>query len=110
MTIAFSATAIPVQTRNAEPNPFTEVAAHCAANPTEAVTFSLPLVAGDEAASKKIIEKAKRQLSQVGGSHNVTLRSTFTVAGTAKAPVANVTVWAVARITKARKDASAPAE
>jgi len=106
MDITFGApVSVPVQTRNAEPNPFTELAASLDAKRDQACPVTVPLVAGDEDASAAIIAKVKRQLALAGTAQGCTLRSTVETGGTAKSPTATVTVWAVDRITKTRKGA-----
>lgn len=102
MTINFTEVAIPAVTRTSEPNPFTALAESRKANTGKAAQFHIELT-GNADDDAKTIAKAKRHLSLAGKAADVTLRSIVETSGSGAKTKATFTVWAVARITKARK-------
>lgn len=107
MTITFTDVDRPTVTRQAKPNPFTELAGMLSRDRsiTKAFTLALPAKAED---ADNVIAEAKRQLSRAGNAVNVSLRSTVERAGSGNKATATFKVWAVDRIVKGtRKSAKA---
>lgn len=104
MTLKFAETAIPVMERPKEPNPFADAVA-LVAGKEKAVTTVVPVDEKDGPDDKdptgRTIGRIRRQLTEAGDPHNVTVRTQIVPTDDGKG--LRVTLWTIPKIVRQKK-------